>query len=71
MSDDFDNHQRIPISKVRSLCGVTDMTIWRWLRNDKMKFPKPIYIGNRRYWRLADIIMWLESTETTDNSELF
>ena len=30
--------------------GISDMTLWRWLRDKKMGFPKPRYINNRRYW---------------------
>jgi len=35
--------------------GVTAMTIHRWLRNESLGFPQPIYINRRRYWREADL----------------
>lgn len=58
------SHRRISASPVRQLCGgISDMTLWRWLENPDMNFPKPIYIGRRRYWREAEIIAWLESRE--------
>lgn len=40
--------------------GVTDMSIWRWLRlpNDPLPQPAAI-ISGRRYWRLGDIETWL------------
>lgn len=55
-------HKRISSAAVRDLCGgVSDMTIWRWLDNPVMNFPKPIYIGRRRYWKEADVLDWLEA----------
>lgn len=55
-------HRRIPAVAVRSLCGaITDMTLHRWLNNPELNFPRPIYIGRRRYWRESEIIEWLES----------
>ncbi|AJE47171.1 helix-turn-helix transcriptional regulator [Celeribacter indicus] len=56
--------KRIPAAVVRTLCGgVSNMTIHRWLNRDDFNFPKPIRIGNRRYWKEADIIAWLEAQE--------
>lgn len=46
-----------------ALGGVSDMTLWRWLNDPAMNFPKPIYIARRRYWREADVIEWLDARE--------
>ncbi len=55
-------NRRIPASEVRELCGdVSDMTIHRWLNRTDLNFPKPIYIGRRRYWKEADVLAWLEA----------
>lgn len=52
---------RIQAAAVRALCGgVSDMWIWRRLESDPT-FPKPIYIGRRRFWREADVVSWLEA----------
>ncbi|MXP09606.1 helix-turn-helix transcriptional regulator [Pseudoblastomonas halimionae] len=49
---------------VREMCGgISDMSIWRWLNDDALNFPKPIYISRRRYWREADILDWINSRE--------
>lgn len=65
MHDTCNPHRRIPASTVRQICGdISRMTLWRWLENDALDFPRPIYIGNRRYWREADVIDWLESQNT-------
>ena len=58
-------HRRVPAATVQQLCGgVSGMTLWRWLNNPVLNFPKPMYIGRRRYWREADIIAWLDARAT-------
>lgn len=57
-------HRRIPAGTVQNMCGdVSAMTLHRWLNNPELNFPKPTYIGRRRYWREADVIAWLEARE--------
>lgn len=56
--------KRIHTAAVRELCGgKSDMTIWRWLNDPELGFPRPVYIRKRRYWREADILDWLEAQE--------
>ena len=35
---------------------ISDMTLHRWLTDDKLNFPKPIYIKTARYWRLSELL---------------
>ena len=44
--------------KVRQRYDVSDMTIWRWLHNDELQFPKPTIINRRRYWLLEELEAW-------------
>ena len=61
---DRNPHRRIQAAAVRQMCGdISDMTLWRWLDNPELNFPRPIYIGRRRFWREAEIIAWLEARE--------
>lgn len=39
------------------------MSLWRWLNDPEMNFPKPVYIGKRRYWQEAEIIAWLQAQQ--------
>ncbi|WP_333830193.1 helix-turn-helix transcriptional regulator [Pararhodobacter sp.] len=58
------SEKRIQASAVRALCGdVSDMWVWRKLNDPNSGFPKPFYIGNRRFWREAEIITWLDAQE--------
>lgn len=41
----------VPARRVRARYGeISDMTLWRWLNDPDMGFPKPRYINRRRYW---------------------
>ncbi|WP_108484347.1 helix-turn-helix transcriptional regulator [Oceaniglobus ichthyenteri] len=61
---DRNPHRRIQAATVRQMCGgISDMTLWRWLDNHDLDFPRPIYIGRRRYWKEAEIVAWLEARE--------
>ena len=56
------NTRLITAHDVRHLCGgVSDMSLWRWLQSEELDFPRPIYIGRRRYWKEGDIFAWLEA----------
>ena len=51
--------RRIQAAQVRALCAdISDMTLWRWI--NERDFPKPIYIGRRRYWREREVLVWLD-----------
>ncbi|MEO9463903.1 MULTISPECIES: helix-turn-helix transcriptional regulator [Alphaproteobacteria] len=61
---DRNPHRRIQAATVRQMCGgISDMSLWRWLDSSELNFPRPIYIGRRRYWKEADIVAWLEARE--------
>jgi hypothetical protein len=38
--------------------GVTAMCVWRWMRDPRVRFPAPIKINNRNYWRFGDLRSW-------------
>lgn len=44
--------------QVRARYGITEMTLWRWLRTDDLDFPQPIYVNRRRYFAEADLTAW-------------
>ena len=46
--------------------GISDMTLWRWLSNPALGFPKPLVVNRRRYWPLADIETW-ERTQASQS----
>jgi predicted DNA-binding transcriptional regulator AlpA len=51
----------LPAAAVRARYGVSDMSLWRWLRDEALRFPAPIRINNRRFWRLAELEKWESS----------
>jgi predicted DNA-binding transcriptional regulator AlpA len=48
----------LPAGAVRARYGVSDMSLWRWLRDDALGFPAPIRINRRRFWKLAELEAW-------------
>lgn len=59
-----DPDARIGSHEVREICGgISDMTLYRWLRDPNTRFPRPAVIGRRRYWRRGDIIAWFAQAE--------
>ena len=43
---------------VRARYGVSDMSLWRWLRNEATGFPRPFRVGKRRFWKRAELESW-------------
>ncbi len=61
MNPDQKDCHLIPTGVVRELIGVSDMSLWRWLKDPKIDFPRPKYIGRRRYWREVEILNWINN----------
>lgn len=56
----------ITARQVRDRTGkISAMTLWRWLRDDRLNFPKPVVVLRRRYWYEADIDNWLNTRALT------
>ncbi len=56
---DLDDEALLNSAQTKARCGnVTDMCIWRWLRDPRVQFPQPLKINRRNYWRLGDIRAW-------------
>jgi predicted DNA-binding transcriptional regulator AlpA len=53
-----DNDRFLLARSVWERYGVTSMSLYRWIAAENMAFPRPVYIGRFRFWRLADLIEW-------------
>ena len=58
-----DDQVYLPAAAVRSRYGVSDMSLWRWLRDPKLGFPRPMRINGRRFWKLLALEAWDKSRE--------
>lgn len=45
---------------VRRHYAISDTSLWRWLKDESLNFPRPMVINRRRRWRLGDIIAFDE-----------
>ncbi len=50
-----------PARQVRERYSVSDMTLWRWLRDEGLRFPQPIIINSRRYFDEEELEAWERS----------
>ena len=51
--------------------GISDMTLWRWLRDPDLNFPPPLLIQGRRYFSEASLDDFDEAqVEAQANGEL-
>ena len=53
-----DQQTYLPARQVRARYSVSDMSLWRWLRDETLDFPHPIRINGRRFWKLSDLEVW-------------
>jgi predicted DNA-binding transcriptional regulator AlpA len=55
-----DNDRYLDSSAVRRrYSDATAMTIWRWMNDPQIAFPRPVKLGNRaNFWWLPDLIEW-------------
>lgn len=57
----FDDEDFMPARAVWERYGVTYMSLHRWVKDERMNFPKPVYLGRFRYWKVSELKKW-EST---------
>ena len=47
---------------VLELVGITKSTLYRWIKDPKIAFPKPIRMSSRcSVWREIDVLNWMAS----------
>jgi hypothetical protein len=49
--------------------GVSEMTIWRWMRSETVQFPLPVTIAGKNYWSLGDLRRFRERCAHRDEAE--
>ncbi len=61
----LDDEALLNSAQTKARCGnVTDICIWRWMRDARVAFPQPVKINKRNYWRLGDLRAWQERHTT-------
>jgi predicted DNA-binding transcriptional regulator AlpA len=51
----------LPARKVADRYNVSFQSLWRWLGNESLGFPRPTYVNGRRYWSRASLEEWEHS----------
>jgi len=65
----------LPTAKVAKRYGRTTRTIERWLEDEKLNFPRPVYISRYKYWNIDELEAWerlrsVTSHRSATNAEL-
>jgi len=58
----------LPTRELKKRYAVSDTGIDRWLANEAVGMPRPVYIGRMRYWRLSELVIWENSRRREPNS---
>lgn len=48
----------LPAATVWKRYGKTDRTLDRWLKDETLGFPRPVFIRSRRYFKEAELLNW-------------
>ena len=52
------NDEFVPATAVQRRYKISDVTLFRWIKDPRKGFPRPRYIGRRRYFLLSEIVTW-------------
>ena len=70
MSGDRRPTRYMNAGQVRARYGaISDMTLWRWLRDQQLAFPQPIYMRGRRLWPEDSLSLWEENYVARQEAE--
>jgi len=57
-----DETRFVPAPEVCARYGISQMSLWRWLNDPELGFPRPIQIRRRNFWPLAELVAWERAT---------
>jgi hypothetical protein len=57
-SDNDDAEPLVPARDVLKRYSIVDRTLDRWLANTELKFPRPLVVNRRRYFRERALTEW-------------
>lgn len=48
----------ISVRTIMKRYGISRMGLWRWMDRPHVGFPKPIRVGEARYWVKSEVAAW-------------
>ncbi len=58
----LDSYQLVSVKQFSEIIGQKRSTVYSWAININITdFPKTILIGKKRYYKLTDVLSWLDS----------
>lgn len=50
--------------QVRAQLGrISAMALWRWRNDSALRFPQPLTINKRNYWRVSELAAWIDDQD--------
>lgn len=50
--------QYLTSAQVMSRYSISEMTLFRWQKSEKLGFPKPMVVNRRKFFRVEDLTAW-------------
>jgi predicted DNA-binding transcriptional regulator AlpA len=45
-------------TQVKARYKISEMTLWRWLRDEALAFPRPMVINRRKFFKENELVEW-------------
>lgn len=65
-----DANKWLPTRQVLERYSICDRTLYRWIRDETLSFPRPHVVNGRRYFSETALIEWERSNVSSRNSEV-
>ena len=66
--EEYESYDWWRAEHVRQRFGISQMALHRWLKDERVNFPRPIVISGRRYWKRTDILAWEQRCSTNETA---
>ena len=60
MNENISMPRLLSATDLCKMIGTSRMTLHRWLKDEALKFPKPVRIKTNRYWPEHEVVEWLQ-----------
>lgn len=50
--------QYLTSAQVMSRYSISEMTLFRWQKSEKLSFPKPMVVNRRKFFNVDDLTAW-------------
>ncbi|KSV90945.1 hypothetical protein N181_09760 [Sinorhizobium fredii USDA 205] len=52
------NQVYLTTSQVLQRYSISEMSLWRWQKNESLGFPRPMIVNKRKFFKEEDLVAW-------------